>query len=92
MSSSDEQWVGEDESEQLVEEYYPLDEELFEELACSSEYWAAAFDFWLKVKQRAVSSLTEKQKNWLDKIKEHLKEKGIKNEYGIKSSKRIRNG
>ena len=57
-----------------VEEYILkyCSESLFEELANKEPYWQQCHQFWNKNRERKVSSLSFKQKQWLAGIKEGL--------------------
>jgi len=58
----------------LVKDEFSIDED---ELYCKSKvsgYWSSADKFFGQVKDQPVSSLSDKQKDWLDKIEKGLKE------------------
>lgn len=56
----------------FVQDLFELDEEKLKEFASASEYWGTVLDFYTKVKKRPIASLSEKQKNWLQKIQVDL--------------------
>lgn len=53
-------------------------ESLLKELADSSDYWSASYQFLNSVRERVVGTLTYKQRDWLLRIKEGLIEQAKK--------------
>lgn len=60
-----------------VNDYYGINEQILGEIAADNEsdYWQNCEDFYLSVLDRDINTLSEKQKDWLKKIKENVEEK-----------------
>lgn len=57
-----------------VSEAFDIDEEELSYKAESSDYWKSSYDFYKQVKDRVATSLTERQRDWLNKIEDKLSE------------------
>jgi len=65
----------EEEDEELVCEYFQIDELELEERAQINDYWESAYDYYMKVKDRPLSSISRKMTDWLTKIEFDLNER-----------------
>ena len=54
----------------LVKEVYAIDPDILYDKSRRNDYWAECENFYDKVKNRVVTSLSDREKNWLQKIEE----------------------
>lgn len=59
-------------SEDLVTDRFRIDNDVLKELSEDDEYWENSYYFFLEVRDKSISLLTDKQISWLEKIEEGL--------------------
>jgi hypothetical protein len=57
-----------------VQDHYAIDEDELFDRSATSDYFSNALGFWITVRFKPFSSLTESQITWLDKIVEDLED------------------
>lgn len=55
-----------------VESVYDIDEDALALKADENEYWASCYKFYKENKERKVAFLSQKQRDWLEKIQDGL--------------------
>lgn len=51
-------------------ECYDIDDDILTELNDGTEYWEKVDQFWESVKDKDANSLTESQRDWLERIED----------------------
>jgi hypothetical protein len=58
--------------DQTVEDVFDIDINALSDLADSSNYWQNSFDFYVSVKDRWLTEMSEDQLKWLERIEADL--------------------
>lgn len=64
-----------DEGDEPIHEMFQIDELDLEDRAQTSDYWMKAYEFYLQVKDKDISDVSEKVIDWLRKIEYDLNER-----------------